>query len=431
MIPTLRKLIYAGVTEERDPESSLRIQLANISALLAISSNILYSILFYSYDSLGKFLIPAINTPFAFILSYAIYLNHKHYYTTSRVLILSCIPLVVFLTTYLFYGNLLGAHYNFLLIALLPFLVLSYKHKYLILAYFLLNLFLYTYIGFLHEPPYLTPESPFFDFRVRESFQISSVASCFLILAAVLFYFLRNTERNQQEIKRTNLYKERIFSILAHDLKGPIGSMGTFLSILLESWKKYSAEEITNSLKELQKNANQSYVVLENLLEWVKNDTKRYHFIPERVGLEQLLQNSLELFSVIALEKKIHWDIKVAKEHIAFVDERMMASIFRNLLSNAIKFSPIGGKVEIESKDLGHQTEISFLNEGKPIPLFVQEAIMNRHPIKSEFGTMGERGTGIGLLVSYELLLVQSGEFWIESREGYGTKMILRLPKGS
>jgi len=424
----LRKLIYAGVSSDKDLDFSLRLQLANISAILGVISNIGFSILFLILDTKGKLILPIINTPFGILIGYSIYLNHIKKFTASRIILLISIPTVVLTTTFLFYGNLLGAHYFFLLFSMLPFIILPYSQKHYILIYFFINLFLFYYIGFVHNPPLLTPDSPFYNLEVRETFQKTSIGSCFTILALILFYFLRNTFRNQYELQRSILYKDRIFSILAHDLKGPIGSMGTFLSILMESWKKFSEEEIYQALKELQKNANQSYVVLENLLEWVKKDTNRFNFLPEHTYIKNIVKDAMELFQIQSSEKKIKWHIKINENHHAYVDERMMATIFRNLFSNAIKFSNMNGDIHIRSAMEDNRLIFEVEDFGKGIPPDKQNMILQGTQTKSEFGTLGERGTGIGLLVTAELLKVQNGSFKIESKMNFGTKIILSLP---
>jgi signal transduction histidine kinase len=410
-------------------DTSLRMQMANIAAILGMFSNLSFSILFYSYDSVGKWLIPLVNTPFGIAIGFSIYLNYKRKYVFAKYLLLFCIPTVVFVTTTLFYGNLLGAHYFFLLFSMLPFLTLPYTDKYTILVYFIVNILLFFYIGYVHIPPLLAPESPFYQHEVRESFQIASISICFMILAIILFYFLRNTNRNQTELQKTNLYKDRIFSILAHDLKGPIGSMGTYLGIVLESNTKLTEEEVIHGLKELQKNANQCYVVLENLLEWVKKDTNRFQFQPEMNQLQKLVNDALDLFQIQSHEKKVNWLVEVSATHFVNVDERMMATVLRNLFSNALKFSNYDSTIHIRSKDSHSHVELLVEDHGIGIAKEKLSSIEAGIQLKSNFGTAGERGTGIGLLVCFELLRVQNSKILIESEEGHGTKITLYLPK--
>ncbi|TGL57898.1 sensor histidine kinase [Leptospira ognonensis] len=426
---SFRKLIYAGVTPNMDLDQSLRLQLANIAAILGVISNLSFSILFFNYDTIGKGLIPLVNTPFGIAIGFTLYLNFKKQYKLARYLLLFCIPVVVLITTALFYGNLLGAHYFFLLFSMLPFLTLSYKDKYKILSYFVFNILLFFYIAYFHKPPFLTPDSPFYDAEVRKNFQLISISICFSIMAIILFYFLRNTNRNQIEMQKTNLYKDRIFSILAHDLKGPIGSMGTFLGILLDSKAKLSEEEMRYGLLELQKNANQCYVVLENLLEWVKKDTNRLQFQPDINQLLKLVRDTLDLFQIQSRDKDLKWKIEISESHWVFVDERMMATVLRNLFSNALKFSKISGEVHVTSKDIGDFIELEVSDNGIGISEEKLSMIRQGMSIKSDFGTLGERGTGIGLLVSFELVHIQNSEIFIESKRDEGTKITVLLPK--
>jgi len=426
---SLRSLIYAGITPDMNLDMSLRMQMANLAALLGIFSNISFSILFYKYDSIGKGLIPLVNTPFGIAIAFSIYLNYKKKYNISRYLLLFSIPTVVFLTTALFYGNLLGAHYFFLLFSMLPFLTLSYSDKYKIFIYFFLNILLFFYIGYVHVPPLLSPDSPFYLVEVRESFQIVSISICFMIMAVVLFYFLRNTNRNQSELQKANVYKDRIFSILAHDLKGPIGSMGTFLGILLESNAKITDEDVKIGLKELQKNANQCYVVLENLLEWVKKDTNHLQFFPESVPLISLINDSLDLFQIQSNDKNIKWQISVPDHYYVYVDERMMSTVLRNFFSNALKFSNEDSVITVDALESRESIQLTVTDRGIGMTQEKLDSIETGMSVRSDFGTFGERGTGIGLLVSIDLLRIQNAQIEFESHLGQGTKIKIQLPK--
>ncbi len=425
----LRNLIYAGVTPDMNMDSALRLQMANIAAILGVISNFSFSLLFFRYDTIGQGLIPIVNTPFAVLIGFSIFLNYKRKYNLSRTILLFSIPAVVVTTTTLFYGNLLGAHYFFLLFSMLPFLTLSYKERYIILLYFITNIGLFFYLAYFHIPPFITPDSPFYDVEIRQNFQSISIGFCLSIMAIILAYFLRNTNRNQSELQKANLYKDRIFSILAHDLKGPIGSMGTYLSILLESKSRLSDDEIKFGLKELQKNASQCYVVLENLLEWVKKDTNRLQFVPEMNSLLKLIQDALDLFQIQSREKEVSWKIDVSEKHFVFVDERMMATVLRNLFSNALKFSRQKGEVKISSRDQREYLELEVSDSGIGIQEEKLEMIKEGLNIKSEFGTSGERGTGIGLIVCFDLLRIQNANIQIQSKVEVGTKITIQLPK--
>ncbi|MCZ8156938.1 MAG: HAMP domain-containing sensor histidine kinase [Leptospira sp.] len=427
--PLIRSVVYAGIKPDMSLDLSLRIQLTNISAIVAISSNITFSIMFLLMDTMGTWLIPLINAPFAFTVGYCIYLNHKGHIQVAKYVILFCVSMVVFLTSFFFYGNLLGAHYFFLLFSALPFMILSYKERYSILIYFLINLTLFYYIGYVHVPPLLSPQSPFYNIEVREVFVIVSTITCFFILAIFLLYFLRNTERNQEELVKANHYKDLIFSILAHDLKGPIGSMGTYLGILTENRSKMSDEMIDRGLIELKKNANQSYVVLENLLEWGRKETNRLLFQPESTLLTPLLQETESLFRIQCKEKKMEWLNEFFFEERVFIDSRMMSTILRNIFSNAIKFSNPEGKIIVSSKDLGKFVELSITDFGTGMSQEKLDSILNGSTIKSDFGTMGERGTGLGMVVTLQLLSVHNIPFFISSEKNKGTKVTMHLPK--
>ncbi len=424
-----RKLVYAGISEDRDMDASLRLQMANLSALFGIGSDILFNIMYFYFDIVGASELPFINAFLGILMGLTIYLNFKGMYKLGRYLLLFSLPALLIMNTVMFYGNLLGLHYFFLLFSLLPFLTLAYKDRFKILLYFLLNLVFFFYIVFFHSPPKLMLDNPLFGSELQDYFQFVSTTVACSIMGIFLLFFLRTTNRNQAELRKVNADKDRIFSILAHDLKGPIGSMGTYLGILLESKSKYSESELTRGLVELQKNTNQCYVVLENLLEWVKQGSNGFQFHPESLSLLKMIERTLELFKIQSNEKKIVWNIDVSSLHILYVDDRMLSTVLRNLFSNAIKFSNPNGDILIRSKDLGERIELTCTDQGIGISQAKLFDILSGNEIKSEFGTSGERGTGIGLQVCLELLKVQNSTLSIESDVGHGTKITLNLPK--
>ncbi|TGN19985.1 sensor histidine kinase [Leptospira idonii] len=423
----IRNLVYAGVTKGMSLETSHGLQIANFASLIAVIVNIGYTLLFYFS---GHTLVALTNAPSAFFIALSIYLNHKKFYRVSKFLLFVTVPLAVFVISVLFIGNLLGGHIYFLLFAILPFTNLSYSDRYLIAVYFIINIFCFFYVEYFTVPLFLPANSSFLDVHTQSLFRGIAVAVTFSALSFVLLYFLRNTHRNQAELVKTNLYKDKIFSILAHDLKGPIGSMGTFLGILVEQKNNMSEEDVIKGLKELQKNANQSYVILENVLDWVRKDSNKIRYQPDHVKLHRLVRETLDLLQIQCSEKQIVFEVNVSEEHFPYADERMTSTVLRNVFSNAIKFSNPNSRIKIDSKDSGEFIELHVQDFGIGIAKNKLEEILKQvQPSSSSFGTMGEKGTGLGLVVAFDLIRQQNGKFDMESELGFGTKFTIHLPK--
>ncbi|WP_411823342.1 sensor histidine kinase [Leptospira sp. 'Mane'] len=424
----LRRLIYSGATDDLDFELILRLQITNFASIFGVASNITYSILFVLWGLPGGIALPLINLGSIFFIGLPVYLNHIRKYNLAKFVLLIALSVDSFAATDLFFGDLLGGHYYFLIFALIPFVIFPYEAKITSVFFFLINLLLFFYIEYFAKPPFLITDGPFHSVVIQNFFRILSISICYLGIATVMLYFLRNTFRNQSELQKTNAYKDKMFSILAHDLKGPMGSMGTFLGILIDSMDKIPSDEMRKGLKELRKNSFQSYVILENLLDWVKNDSHRIHFLPDYISISTIVTATIELLQMQSTEKNIQWKLSLPIQHLPYADERMTATIMRNIISNSVKFSNHSGHVIVTSQENDNEFEISVEDFGIGISSEKLQKIRNKLQPGSTFGTAGEKGTGIGLLLAIDLIAQQNGRYILYS-EGKGTKFTFFLPK--
>ncbi|WP_246837986.1 sensor histidine kinase [Leptospira levettii] len=257
-------------------------------------------------------------------------------------------------------------------------------------------------------------------------FRVNSVVSCLFFVALIMFYFLRNTNRIQQEMIRTNQHKDRIFSILAHDLKGPIGTMNSYLGFLNETLP--DREELLVALRELKKSTNQSYLVLENLLDWVRNESKKIPTHLEYINLYTVTQNAKDILELQATDKGIQWQIQLSDPLMVYCDERMISTVLRNLFSNAIKFSHPKGTVAITSVTGPKYLDLSIVDMGIGMSKEQIRQIGEGKPFPTAFGTQGEKGTGLGLLVCTEMLRNQGCTMNVTSSTNHGTKITIRIP---
>ncbi|XDD53273.1 sensor histidine kinase [Leptospira sp. WS4.C2] len=422
----IRWLLNLGVTEQLDLESSVRVQLSNLIAFLGIFSNIKYSIFFVIAGAPHYQFMNLIHAIVIALLVFVLYLNTKESYSLSRIILVFTISVPLFFVSTISFGTSGGFYYYFLMFAIVPFVLFSYEEKWWILFVFLMNTAFYIWFEFFGNPGVFAKGTLLYFKEVQDLFRINSVVSCLSFVALFMFYFLRNINRIQKEMIRINDHKDRIFSILAHDLKGPIGTMSTFLGYLTTSLPE--REELVFALKELKKSTNQTYLVLENLLDWVRNETKKIQCNPENLNLAVILKNAMDILNIQATDKGILFETKISEEHSIYCDERMTATVLRNILSNAIKYSHPNGKVMIEAELVSPYMEIRFEDHGVGMTQDLLEKIMEGKRFASGFGTVGEKGTGLGLLVCMELLKEQGGSLCVISKPKEGTKIIIRLP---
>ncbi|TGL13412.1 sensor histidine kinase [Leptospira levettii] len=422
----LRYLLNLGVNHQLDLQTSVRVQLANLIAILGILSNIQYSILFVIAGAPNVWIMNCIHLSVITIFSYILYLNFKEQYSIARILLIFTISIPLVFVSFISFGNSGGFYYYFLVFALAPFVLFSYEDKFWILLVFLTNNLFYIWFEFFGTPGKFQEGTLLYDPKIQELFRVNSVVSCLFFVALIMFYFLRNTNRIQQEMIRTNQHKDRIFSILAHDLKGPIGTMNSYLGFLNETLP--DREELLVALRELKKSTNQSYLVLENLLDWVRNESKKIPTHLEYINLYTVTQNAKDILELQATDKGIQWQIQLSDPLMVYCDERMISTVLRNLFSNAIKFSHPKGTVTITSVTGPKYLDLSIVDMGIGMSKEQIRQIGEGKPFPTAFGTQGEKGTGLGLLVCTEMLRNQGCTMNVTSSTNHGTKITIRIP---
>ncbi|TGM33676.1 sensor histidine kinase [Leptospira biflexa] len=422
----IRFLLNLGVNNQLDLQTSVRVQLANLIAILGILSNIQYSILFTIAGAPNVWIMNLIHFAVVCTLSYILYLNKKEKYVTARILLVFTISVPLLFVSFVSFGNTGGFYYYFLVFALAPFVLFSYEEKFWILFVFFTNNLFYIWFEFFGKPGQFSLGTLLYEPYIQELFRINSVMSCLFFVALIMFYFLRNTNRIQKEMLRTNAHKDRIFSILAHDLKGPIGTMNSFLGFLTETLPE--RDELIIALKELKKSTNQSYLVLENLLDWVRNESKKIPTNLETLNLYSMIQNAKDILDLQATDKGIEWNVSIPSHLTVFCDERMISTVIRNLFSNAIKFSHPHGIVSIHAHQSGNYVELVISDLGIGMSKEQIKQMEEGKPFPTTFGTQGEKGTGLGLLVCTEMLKNQGCRMDVTSSPNQGTKITIQIP---
>jgi len=234
--------------------------------------------------------------------------------------------------------------------------------------------------------------------------------------------------RNQLE--KNNKFKDRLISIIGHDLINPIGSINSFLEIVLEDIEECTMDEsIKVNLIYTKQSAEQSLELIQNILLWNRSINNRIDFYPSNINLKNAITKSLVLLKLQANNKNIDIIILIDDNKYIFVDENMLVTILRNLLSNAIKFTKIGGEIKIYCKEDDKYDKIIIEDNGIGMTKETKEKILNSDIHSSLKGTSGEQGTGLGLILIKEFIKLHNGIFDIESEINVGSKFIIGFPK--
>jgi len=241
-------------------------------------------------------------------------------------------------------------------------------------------------------------------------------------------------EENRQKtilLQSLNAEKDKFFSILAHDLRGPLGSFLGATQVLSEEIHSMSVEDIRNIASSMRASATNVYNLLENLLEWSKLKQNRMDFIPESFNLKTKISECIEQTEESAKRKNIKLSISVPDTLIVFADPHMFESVIRNLVSNAVKFTPAGGNISIAAKTGNiRSTEISITDTGIGMSADMVSKLFLLNEKISRKGTDGEPSSGLGLLLCKEFIEKHGGVISLKSEVGIGTTFLISLPLG-
>lgn len=234
------------------------------------------------------------------------------------------------------------------------------------------------------------------------------------------------------KLEASNRAKAKLFSIISHDLRGPIGNFKTMLELILESPESFNVDELRDVLIALKDTSVTTYELLENLLYWAKTQLDQIEYKPEVFRLEQIVPSIIDLFKDAALRKRIQIQNFIDKENIlVYADPNMVKTILRNLVSNAVKFTPHGGFIRIKYYADERMVIVAVEDTGVGIPQERLTEIFDSSKFVSTRGTDNEKGTGIGLDIVAEFVQKNKGKIWVESTPGKGSTFYFSLPKPS
>jgi PAS domain S-box-containing protein len=235
-------------------------------------------------------------------------------------------------------------------------------------------------------------------------------------------------ESQRDELKKLNASKDRLFSIIAHDLKNPFQSIIGFSELLIRDHKNLNNDQLEEYLECIHSASSSAYDLLYNLLEWARVQAGGITPNPVPVQLNLLVNEISDLHCAQAKDKQITIINQVNKEAVVLTDQNMLHTVLRNLTSNAIKFTPSGGKVTYSSSLGEGVVEIGISDSGVGIPEGKIRNLFTLEQSKSTRGTSGEPGTGLGLVVCKEFLQLNKGSIRVESAPGKGSTFTITFP---
>jgi len=250
-----------------------------------------------------------------------------------------------------------------------------------------------------------------------------------LLFSISIYWYYKRIRLINLQLKETIDAKDKLFAIIAHDLRGPTRNLSFFLEHLNDTFNEHSPTELKKILLLLYKSAANVTDLLENLLIWAQSQLNKIEFNPEDLKLTDVIQNSIKGLMQSADNKQIDIKLELNDQIHVLADLNMVQTIVRNLFSNAIKFSHRGGSVVIKSAIIKTNTAcICIIDEGVGIEKSSLSKIFDISSTLHTYGTENEKSAGLGLILVKDFIEKNSGTFTIESDQGKGTIVSFTLP---
>lgn len=235
-------------------------------------------------------------------------------------------------------------------------------------------------------------------------------------------------EQQKEHLDQSNRTKDKLFSIIGHDLKSPFAAQSSIIELILADYSSYNRDELKNIILSMQQATDQGLSLLDNLLDWSKqqNNLSKHNAIPLR--LSNLISDTIDLLSQSISHKEIKIINNVDPSATVYADVNMLKTILRNLLSNAIKYTDNNGSITISSGIDGKHSLLEITDTGIGMNKDQQARLFSIDNTISTPGTHNEPGTGLGLLLSKELAEKNNAEIRVESTIGEGSTFTIALP---
>jgi PAS domain S-box-containing protein len=235
-------------------------------------------------------------------------------------------------------------------------------------------------------------------------------------------------KENEIRLRDLNVTKDKLFSIISHDLRSPFNGILGFSELLIENIRHYEITESEKYLRIINSSAQHTLILLDNLLNWARLQTGQITFNPKKVSLSSIISETIELSKTVAIGKNISISQNKPDDIEVCADKDMLEIVLRNLISNAIKFTKSDGNISVLAKKEQSQVEIAISDNGVGMNEETMSKLFRIETNKTTIGTADEKGSGLGLILCKELVEKQGGKIWVESVLGKGSVFKFSLP---
>lgn len=245
---------------------------------------------------------------------------------------------------------------------------------------------------------------------IRVRHQISLIAAKRMIL------------KQTEELRNTILGRDKLYSVIAHDLRGPLGSIKMVLNLLITNIPNAAiGQDLFDMLSMANKTTEEVFALLDNLLKWTKSQIGNLRVVYQETDAISIVSDAIDIFKMSAELKNVTIKYEGPQEAIIYSDIDIIKTILRNLLSNAIKYSNTGGTITISIDEDDTYVNVSVADTGMGIKKEDQDKLFHTATHFSTFGTDNEEGSGLGLLLCKDFAVKNGGDLWFSSEDGKGS----------
>ena len=238
----------------------------------------------------------------------------------------------------------------------------------------------------------------------------------------------RIIEQQNRELMATINNRDKMYSVIAHDLRSPMASIRMVLNLVVASTSPdLVGPELFVLLDKANKESEEVHDLLDNLLKWTKSQAGRLNVVLQDLDLNDIIPGVVDIFEMIAMTKNIKMEFQgTGSPLVVRADNDMLKTVVRNFMSNAVKFSPEGSTIEITMHEEGDFAKVSVRDHGVGIAADRLETIF--HKGETTYGTGGEEGSGLGLQLCQDFARKNGGDVMVESVEGEGSTFSVMIP---
>lgn len=235
-------------------------------------------------------------------------------------------------------------------------------------------------------------------------------------------------QKTSDHLSELNELKDRMFSVIGHDLRGPLGNVKMTLDLLSKGLFEYNSDDYKETMMTLVQSSEEVSELLENLLGWAKSQSGILKYHPEDIAVDRLIESTYFMFKANLTHKNISFEPNVQENLNINTDAYMLKMILKNVMSNAIKFTHEGGNISLNAEAINGDINITIIDNGVGIPSEDIPKLFDEKEHLSTYGTNGEAGSGLGLKVANSFVVRMDGKMDIESKSGEGCTINLKLP---